>query len=378
MGFIFFSAGEVSGDLSAAEVIKILSEKGIRCVGIGGKHMEKAGMVNISNTDETLTSSVGFSESMKFILSKIKLLNTVKKYLKINRPDAVVLVDNQGFNLQLAKEAKKLGIMTFYYFPPMVSVWGEKTKYKVAKYCDKIFCTFEKDYEIYKEVSSNAVYVGHPLVDRIRNNYSSKENYLKDFRENTKKILLLPGSRYQEINNLLPVFLDAIKLMSDKIQNIELEFYLVVAHTSFLEKVKKEIEKRKLDKAIKVYINNMDYALYDIADVVIASSGTTTLEMAIMGKPTIVTYIVSSLTYLIGRMLVKSKFISLPNILIGEEVFPELLQEAVNPENIAKHVKMFLYDSSSTDNVREKLKKLSLEGGAAIKVATEIARALET
>jgi lipid-A-disaccharide synthase len=377
MGFVFFSAGEVSGDLSASEVIKILSDKGIKCFGIGGRNMERAGMINITNTDETLTSSVGFSESIKYILPKLRLLRFVVSYLKKNVPYVVVLVDNQGFNLQLAKECKKLGIKTFYYFPPMVSVWGEGAKYKVAKYCDKIFCTFKRDYEIYKEVSDNAFYVGHPLVDRIRNNYSSKENYLKDFKKDTKKVLLLPGSRHQEINKLLPVFLDSVNWLLRDGRGDKLEFYLVVAHPSFMDKVKNEVARRGLEGVIKVYLNNMDYALYDVADVVVASSGTTTLEMAIMGKPTVVTYIVSQLTYLVGRMLVKSRFISLPNILVGEEVFPELLQGAVNPENIANHVMKFLYDPQATDNVKDKLRELNLEGGAAIKVATEIEKTVE-
>jgi len=375
MSLVFFSAGEVSGDLSASEVIKLLMNDGVRCVGVGGRHMEKAGMINITNSDETLTSSVGFSESIKFVFPKLKLLNSVVNYLKQEKPDVVVLVDNQGFNLQLAKECKKLGIKTFYYFPPMVSVWGENTKYKVAKYCDKILCTFESDYKVYREVSENAIYVGNPLVERIRDNYSSKHNYLKDFRENTKKILLLPGSRQQEINKLLPVFLDTVSYMIK--ENPELEFYVVVSHPAFSSKVNSEILKRKLGGYVKVYLNNMDYALYDVADVVVASSGTTILEMAVMKKPTIVTYIVSPITYMIGRMLVKTRFVSLPNIMLKEMVFPELLQGDVNPKLISDHIKDFLFNTSATDNIMRKLEKLNLEGGAAVKVADEIRRVLE-
>ncbi|MGC8871178.1 MAG: lipid-A-disaccharide synthase [Brevinematia bacterium] len=367
---IFFSAGEVSGDISASELIKELSKKGIKCTGIGGKFMEEAGMINISGTDESTKSSVGFIESLKFILPKLSLLKKVSNYLKQNRPDLVVLVDNQGFNIPLAKISKQLGLRVYYYFPPMVSVWGEKTKYKIAKYCDKILCTFKDDYKIYKEVSQNAIYVGNPLVDRIKQNYSSKENYLKHFSSDTRKILLLPGSREQEIRSLLPVLLDTVRYVNNIDKNFE--FYLIISHESYSNRIESEIKRKRLDKNVKIFLNQMDYALYDIADAVVASSGTITLELALLKKPTVVIYKISKLTFEIAKRLIKIPFISLPNIILKEKVFPELLQKDVNPKQIFKEIKNFLETDQSL--LIEKLKKLEklVEGGAASRVINEI------
>lgn len=371
---IFFSAGEVSGDISASEIIKELTKRGIKCSGVGGKFMVKAGMVNISGTDESIKSSVGFVESLKFVLPKLFLLKKISNYLKQNKPELVVLVDNQGFNIPLAKECKKLGLKVYYYFPPMVSVWGESTKYDIARYCDKILCTFKDDYEIYKKVSPNAIYVGNPLVDRIKQNYTSKENYLKYFSRNKKKILLLPGSREQEIKTLLPPLIDTVKYI--KSQTEEFEFYLVISHEHYLGYIEKEIKKNYIEKEIKLFINQMDYAIYDIADIVVASSGTITLELALLNKPTIVIYKVSKITFEIAKRLVKLPFISLPNIILKEQIFPELIQKDVNPKRIFNEIKTFLEDDKGVLN--EKLRKLhqEVQGGAVDHVLNEIIKPL--
>lgn len=368
---VFFSAGEVSGDLSASEVIEELKKIGIECVGIGGRRMEEAGMVNITKTDESITSSVGFVESLKFVPYKLILLSRVKKYLKENKPDLVFLVDNQGFNIPLARVSKELGLRVFYYFPPMVSVWGENTKYKIARYCDKIICTFKSDYEIYKQVSDGAVYVGLPFIDRISRNYSSKDNYKGFFREDTRKILLLPGSREQEIKTLLKPLLDTARLIllgKTSIVPSEVEFYTIVSHPTYKDYIVGMIKDMGLENEIKVFDNNNDYALLDICDVAISASGTITLELALLKKPTVVVYKVSRLTFEIGKRLVKTNYISLPNILLGEKLFAELLQDDVNANTIADYLERILDDKENSSNIESKVKKLMDNSGTIDKI----------
>lgn len=358
---VFFSAGEVSGDLSASEVIRELTKLGVECVGIGGRKMEEAGMVNITKTDESITSSVGFVESLKFVPYKLFLLSRVKRYLKDNKPDLVFLVDNQGFNIPLARVSKELGLKVFYYFPPMVSVWGENTKYKVAKYCDKIICTFRSDYDIYKQVSDGAVYVGLPFIDRISKNYSSKDKYKNFFKEGTKKILLLPGSREQEIRTLLRPILDVVKLIlsgETSIDPTKVEFYTIVAHPAYRDYIVGMIEDMKLENIVKVFDNNNDYALLDVCDLAVSASGTITLELALLKKPTIVVYKVSRLTFEIGKRLVKAKYISLPNILLGEKLFPELLQDDVNAKVIVKYIEKTFNNRDTYIDLENRIKKL--------------------
>ncbi|MFN4245563.1 MAG: lipid-A-disaccharide synthase [Brevinematia bacterium] len=373
---VFFSAGEVSGDISASEVIRELRKMGITCSGVGGKMMEEAGMLNITKTDESVYSSVGFLESFKYVFPKLILLKKILSYLRKTKPNLVFLVDNQGFNIPLAKLCKKMGLSVFYYFPPMVSVWDENVKYKISKYCDRILCTFEEDYKIYKEVSSNAIFVGNPLVDRVRKSYSSLESYLKFFDSNKKRILLLPGSREQEVKTLLLPMLKVAKLVLDGETNLPkdgFEFYLIISHPIFRDYIHSKIRDVGLWGRIKIFDQNRDYALYDLCDLAIASSGTVTLELALLEKPVIVIYKVSKITFEIGKRLVKSKFVSLPNILLGSSVYPELLQEDVNPTMILKHIENLL-DKDTIENIRNNLRKIKdkYEPGTIERVIEEI------
>ncbi|MEN2998713.1 MAG: lipid-A-disaccharide synthase [Brevinematia bacterium] len=377
---VFFSAGEVSGDISASEVIEELVKIGIRCTGVGGPKMIESGMINITGTDESISSAVGFSESLKYIFPKLILLRKIVNYLKKNHPNLVVLVDNQGFNIPFAKICKKMGLKIVYYFPPMVSVWNENVKYKIAKYCDKIICTFKDDYEIYHKVSDNAVFVGNPIVDRVVKNYSSKEKYLDFFTKGKKKILLLPGSRKQEVRRLFTPMLETVKCIVSGKSNLnanEFEFYTIVSHGAFTNYIINKIQKFKLDEYVKVFDNPKDFALYDICDLAIVTSGTVTLELALLEKPAIVLYKVSKLTFEIGKRVVRSKFISLPNILLGEQIYPELLQNKVNPRNILALVETML-DENYIKTTKDKLEKIKNEykPGAIDKTVKEIKKCL--
>lgn len=376
---VFFSAGEVSGDISASEIISELVKLGIKCYGVGGPRMKQVGMISITDTDESIKSSVGFTESLKYVFPKLSLLKKVSNYLKETKPELVVLVDNQGFNIPLAKVAKSLGLRVFYYFPPMVSVWGENTKYKIARYCDRILCTFKEDYEIYKKVSDGAVFVGLPLLDRINKNYSSKENYIGFFDNNKKKVLLLFGSREQEIKTLTDPLLETVKnilLGMTPLDPSSYEFYTIISHPVFKEYILERIRLMKLEDVIKVFDNKMDYALYDICDVAVSSSGTITLELALLEKPVIVVYKVSRLTFEIGKRLVKKKYISLPNLLLNEKIYPELLQEEVNWKRITEELQIILEEK---ETIKNKLKKLKDEyiPGAIGRVVEEISKYLK-
>ncbi len=376
---VFFSAGEISGDISASEIVDVLVKNGIECYGVGGKYMLSKGLKPVVQSDESIKSSIGFVESVKFVLPKFYLLNRIREYLRNNKVDLVVLVDNQGFNIHLAKVCKKMNIPVFYYIPPMVSVWGENTKYTVAKLCDKILCTFEEDYNVYREVTDKAEFVGSPIPERIKINYSSRENYLKDFSKDTIKVLLLFGSREQEIKTLTPPILEFVKLFKDGILPIpevlknNTEFYTIVSHEAFKKYILDQIRKMNLENYVKIYDNIGDYAIYDVCDFAIASSGTVTLELALMGKPVVVVYKVSHLTFLIGKMLVKKKMISLPNIVLGKKFLPELIQKQVNPIIISEELFRFVSDPNYIQEINDNLKILREKiNGGAVKNTSEI------
>src|SRR6056297_327158 len=184
---IFLSAGEISGDIHGAFLAqKIFSlNENVTLTGIGGEKMEEAG-VNIIE-DLTDKNSVGILEGIPFIYENLKSLYKVKKYLKNNPPDKIVFIDNQGFNLKLAKYVKKLSIPTFYYFAPQLWLWGKKDKNKMTKNLDFILATFKKEYEYYKDADVSVKYIGHPLLDELEAERSKKDSLKELVLDGNKK-----------------------------------------------------------------------------------------------------------------------------------------------------------------------------------------------
>lgn len=344
---IFISAGEISGDIHAADLIKEISSinNNIKFVGLGGQNMLKTNFTPIDN-DNSYMSTVGFTESLRFYNKKLKQLNNAISFLKSNKVDLVVLVDNQGFNIPLAKISHKLGIKTVYYFPPHVSIWGKWNTNVLAKICDLIIVPYYPDYLIYKDKSDKVFYSGSPLVDKI-NNFNFDPNFYNKYNINkNKKIVgLFPGSRFQEIENLLPTMLDAAKILY---LNHNCEVIISLAHPIYKKKILDYINKKGLIDVVKIIENNSYSCIY-ASDVLIMSSGTAVYEASLFRKPVVVCYKVSLLTYLIGKFLVKTNYISIPNILINKEIYPELLQSRFNEKNIIKYTIDFLNMSKNQE-----------------------------
>ncbi len=359
---VFVSAGEVSGDIAAAEVITELSKRGDwKFVGLGGVYSQKAGLNSIY--DITTLSTVGFTESLRFITPKLKAKKKAVSYIKENSIDVILLVDNQGFNIPLARALRKFNKPILYYFPPPVSIWGEWNAKKLRKYVDLLLCPFPADVDIYRYYGAEALFVGNPIVDRI-NSMPEKEQITQKLKVKTGKttVALLPGSRFQEIETLTQPIVKASELLH--INHPEWEFVLPVSHPDFEKHIRKVIGNRDYIQVT----NGSGAEVIKISDIVITASGTASLESALLGKPAVVLYKVSPITFFIGKMLVKGRKVSLPNIILGEMVYPELLQRAVNPPNIANHVEMVWRDRHLIKEALLSLKHI-LPGGAVKNVA---------
>ncbi len=349
---LFFSAGEISGDIHAANLIKELKklDNSIQFIGNGGKHMINAGL-NPINIENVTYSTVGLTDSLKFLNIQQKILKNTLNFLEKNHIDAVILVDHQGFNIPLAKFCKKNNIPNYYYFPPHVSIWGKWNAPKLANLVNGLFIPFYEDYLVYLKYTKNAFYYGHPLVEYIEN-FNKKDNNILEIDKTKKIIGIFPGSRFQEIENLTPTMLKAAKLIAEK---YKVQFFISVAHPDFKEKIKNYLTEVQL-KDIKI-VDNMAYDIMKVSDLIIASSGTTTLECAIFEKPVIICYKISPLSFFIGKLLVKDKMIGLPNIIMKEKFLPELLQNDCNEYKIFEESIKFL-ENPENENFINKCKLL--------------------
>jgi lipid-A-disaccharide synthase len=284
----------------------------------------------------------------------------MKNMLINERPDALILVDAQGFNMPLAAFAKKQGIKTIYYIAPQEWLWGtQKGIRKVAATIGLIISIFKKEHEMYKEAGGNSVYFGHPLLDIVKPNMDRKDFCRKfNLDAHKKTIALCPGSRHHEIKSLLPILLDVAARINGA------QFVLPVSSSKFKKEIDGLLTKTTLN--IKV-IEGHNYDILANSDLVIAKSGTIVLECVCLNTPGIMFYKLSPLTYFIGKHLlgIKLKYYSMPNILAGRMVVPEFVMKDANADNIYNEAEKILADPQKAKAGYPEVRSLLGSAGAA-------------
>ncbi|WP_295159407.1 lipid-A-disaccharide synthase [uncultured Brachyspira sp.] len=340
---IFIATGEVSGDIQGALLAKKIKELNPNIVldGFGGVEMQKAN-VNILSDMSTL-STIGIFEGVnpKTAFKKLGSFNILKDYLKKNKIDIMLLVDNQGVNLLLAKYCKANKIDYIYYFPPHVGIWGAWNAKRLLS-AKKLITPFLFDYEVYKKYGCNVMYSGHPFADLDYNKDIPELNMPK--KEYTVGVLF--GSRNQEIRKLAPVFIKSMKILNDTLLS-NIRFIIPIAYPEYVEPIKKILNEYKdLLKGISyslLYEEEKEY-VYSYSNALIMSSGTASLLAACYGKPMVICYKISYITFILGKLLTNIKYVGMPNVLLNEEAAPELLQNDCNPNAIASHIIKYLTD----------------------------------
>jgi lipid-A-disaccharide synthase len=368
---IMISVGEASGDLHGASVAHALKniQPNVKMFGMGGQAMQEAGVEIVYDIADL--GVIGFVEVIKNLPRLFKLRDNLVALMERERPDALVIIDYPDFNMRLAKIAKEKGIPVISYISPSVWAWRKGRAKEVANIVEKVAAIFPFEADVYREAGANVTFVGHPLLDIVKATMSKTEAY-EYFGADAEKpvVLLLPGSRQQEITSLLPVMLAAAEKIVAKVP--ECQFFLPVASTISREMLQNIIEQYKITV---VLTDKHTYDLMNIANVAIAASGTVTLEAALLGLPTVIIYKMAALTYLLGKLLVKIPYISLPNIIAGRKVVPELLQYAVTADNIANEITPILLDAhvhqAMVQDLVEVQQKLGA-AGAVERVAREI------
>jgi len=330
---IMLVAGEVSGDLHGhllARSLKVLAPD-VKLFGMGGPRMKEVG-VDI-RFDVLKYANIGIWENAKnYFFTMRSVFHKITKVVEESMPSCIVLIDYQGFNLALARFAKKKGIPLIYYIPPQYWAWRTSQAKNVAKLVDKIIAIFPQEEEAYRKAGADVVFAGNPLVDTVKVPYS-REDICKMFilDPNIPIIGLFPGSRFSEIKRLLPVMLKSAEIIHRKFP--EVQFILPVAAAHLKNKIETMVKKSGV--AVKI-MDGRSYEVMAASDILIICSGLATMEAAILGAPMVVIYKVSFLTSIIARILLKIPRVSPPNILARREVVPELLQSKANPENIAR------------------------------------------
>jgi len=361
---IMLVVGEASGDLHGAHLVRALREKepGLEVSAVAGEALKREG-VNVL-FDVVRIAGMGLTELAGNLSNLWRAYVLLKKFLRERRPDLLILIDFPDFNLRLASVAKRLGVPVLYYITPQVWAWRKRRVKKIARAVDRAAVVFPFEAEFYAGAGLRADFVGHPLLDVARATRPRAETLDRLGLDRSRRtIALLPGSRPREIEYHLPAMLRAADILR---QEMDVQFALVRASTVDL----KELAARVGVFSVPVSLSDGDaYNVLEAADLVWTASGTATLETALMLRPMVIVYRMSRTTFALARRLVRVDYIGMANIIAGEKVVPELIQDDLTPERIAAESRKILGDTGLRDAMTAKLgevrKRLGSPGAAA-------------
>jgi lipid-A-disaccharide synthase len=334
----FIIAGEASGDLHASNLVSEISniDSSAKLNGMGGPKMSAAG-VNLV-VDYSDYSFMGFVEVIANLGKIKKLFTKIKSEISSFNPDRVILVDYGGFNLKIAKFCKEKGIETHFYILPKVWAWNEKRVSKIKKYVDVGYCIFPFEEDYFRRHGVKAHYVGNPVVEQI-------QGYLNDNSHKAQQeyVALLPGSRNQEITRILPTLLAFAKSRSDV-------SFKIAAHDPEL------FQPYTFPDNVELTTGDTYTTVYQ-AKAAIVTSGTANLETALLNTPQVVCYKANPVSFFLGKLLVKIKFISPVNLILDKLVIRELIQGTFNVVHLEEEVNKLLNETSS-EVIKESYKTL--------------------
>jgi lipid-A-disaccharide synthase len=359
--------GEVSGDLIGAYLIKELKKlnSSLKIVGIGGNKMKGEGMEIIYHIDQM--AFLGFVEVLKHLPFIKKVQRSLLEIVEKRKIKYAVLIDYPGFNLSIAKKLKALGVKIIYYVSPQIWAWGKSRIYKMKTLVNKMLVVFPFEKELYEKSGVNVEFIGHPIVERVdQYDFLTKEELYNKFDLEKEKelLLIMPGSRNQEVKKIFPESLKAANRLADKF-NMQI---VVACSENMDENIFNDLGSFGSFKLIK----GCNYDLMRNAKFGIIKSGTSTLEAGYFSLPMVIVYRTSFFTYFIGRQLITLDRIGMVNIILDGKVIPELIQSEVNEETIFTEAAKILsnkqnYDlkKSKLDNIKDKLGNIGASKSAA-------------
>jgi lipid-A-disaccharide synthase len=346
-GRILIVAGETSGDAQAATLVRALRRRDpeLLLYGVGGPRMREAGVdVRI---DIAELSVMGLTEVVGGLGRILGHLRDLRRQLRgPERPDLLVLVDFPDFNLRLAKAAHRAGVRVFYYISPQVWAWRRRRIDAICRWVDRMVVLFPFEEELYRSRGLDARFVGHPLAAEVRADADGATTRRRwGLPADGPVVALLPGSRHKEIAALAPAMLAAAReLAADGVR-------CIVACAPGIDEA--EIAAMARAAGVEVVVSAGDtYNVVAAADLALVASGTATVECAVLGTPMVVLYRMSRMTYAIASRLVAVDFIAMPNVLLGHEAVPELIQDEVTVERVAAEARALLGDATRRRHAR--------------------------
>ena len=364
------TAGEASGDIHGATLAREIKKisPSTKIFGMGGDEMQAAGVYLVRHYKDY--NVMGVVEVIKNLRRILKLLDDLTEIIRTEKPDLFVLIDYPDFNWRLAKRAKKLGVKILSYIPPSAWAWRKSRAATCAKIADEFIAIFPFELPPYEKAGAKISFLGNPLVDAVKPTMTiDAAQKFFNVNQSDNVILLMPGSRRQEIKLLLPEMLKAAKVLSVKRST---KFFLPVADNVDESEILRQVKSAGVDVTLT---KKFRYDLMQLADAAMATSGTVVLEAALMNLPCVVLYKMARLNFFIGKLLVDIENFSLPNILSGKKIQPELLQDEVTTERIVAEISKLYRGESQREKVVADLQaacaKLG-DKGAATRIAQKI------
>lgn len=348
-GRVLMIAGEASGDLHGSGVVRELKrlDPAVEVFGIGGGNMRAAGMEIIVDIAEL--SFMGIVEVVRNVGTVMKVSRTMNAVLRDRRPEVVVLIDYPGFNLRFARRAKAAGVPVLYYISPQVWAWNKGRVRRMIGVVDAMKVVFPFEVDVYRSEGIDVECVGHPLAEHIGVSMSREEFFRsRGFQPGKLLIGLFPGSRPQEIETIFPVM---VKAAAQLLASGDVQVGVGVAPNLGPAMLRKHLPAG----SPIVLVEHGTYDLMAHADATMVTSGTATLETGWFGTPMVIVYKTSSLTFFVGRMLVKVPAIGLVNIVAGRMLVPEFIQGEMTSGNLAREVGRLLREPEYAQAVRRSL-----------------------
>ena len=360
---IMIVVGEASGDLHGSRLVKSLLERDptLDIFGAGGEHLRKQGLRVIF--DVARLTGMGFSELRDNLGVLWEAYRLFRRALREDRPNLLILIDFPEFNLRLARLAKQLRIPVLYYISPQVWAWRRRRVRKIAGSIDRMAVVFPFEVGLYEKEGVSVDFVGHPLLDIVHPTQTREATLSHYGLDSTKKtVVLLPGSRKQEVAYHLGPMIEAAERLGQK---IDVQFLLLRASTVDRREINEALAKVSLPIEV---VEGDTYNVLNAADLAWLASGTATLEAALLQKPMVIVYRMAWLTYVLARLLVKVKHIGMVNIIAGESVVPELIQGELTGERIFQESQRMLSNAKLHTQTVKKLtgvrEKLGTPGAA--------------
>ena len=361
---VLIVSGEASGDHHAAQLVQEVHkiDPDVHFLAMGGEEMRKAGVEIV--VDSKPLAVVGAIEILQHFVPIFRAWKTLRRIIKQQPPDLVVLIDYPEFNLQIAKAAKKAGIKVLYYISPQVWAWKQRRVKTIRQRVNKMLVIFPFEEAFYQKGGVPVEFVGHPLTGKVQADIDKAQmrQQLK-LDADSRVIGLLPGSRKGEIRRLLPVLLATAKQLKNRYP--DLNFILPLASSLSKEDLAPYLQ--DCDLPLQV-IAGQFYNALQLCDAAIVTSGTATLETALMGVPMVIIYKTAASTYHIVKRIIKIPYIGLCNIVAGKAIVKELIQHEASVENISAEIGRLLdnkdYREAMHENLLQVKEKLGKGGGS--------------